>query len=71
MMTIYVQLLQKELEGRLSETALEYIENVVNGGQRISRLIDGLQFTRLGGMAEIKPVPVDAEMAVREALGDL
>ena len=72
MMTIYVQLLQKELEGRLSETALEYIENVVNGGQRISRLIDGLlQFTRLGGMAEIKPVPVDAEIAVREALGDL
>ena len=72
MMTIYVQLLQKELEGKLSETALEYIENVVNGGQRISRLIDGLlQFTRLGGMAEIKPVPVDAEMAVREALGDL
>ncbi len=72
MMTIHVQLLKKELEGRLSETALEYIENVVNGGQRISRLIDGLlQFTRLGGMAEIKPVPVDAEMAVREALGDL
>jgi signal transduction histidine kinase len=72
MMTIYVQLLQKELEGKLSKTALEYIENVVNGGQRISRLIDGLlQFTRLGGMAEIEPVPVDAEIAVREALGDL
>lgn len=72
MMTIYVQLLQKELHGTLSETALEYIENVINGGQRISRLIDGLlQFTRLGGMSEITPVAVDAQIAVREALGDL
>ena len=72
MMTIFVQLLQKELQGKLSEPALGYIQNVIKGGQRISRLIDGLlQFTRLGGMAEIKPVPVDAEMALREAVGDL
>ncbi|MEP6509681.1 MAG: ATP-binding protein [Gemmatimonadales bacterium] len=72
MMTIYVQLLQKELAGKLSETATECIQNVAIGGERISRLIDGLlQFTRLGGMAEIKPVPVDATLAVREAVGDL
>ena len=72
MMTIYVQLLQKELEGQLSETAIGYIDNVVNGGQRISRLINGLlQFTRLGGMAETKPVPVKADLAVKDALADL
>ncbi len=72
MMTIYLQLLQVELAGNLSETAGEYVTHVVNGEQRISRLLDGLlQFTRLGGMAEITPIPVDASVAVREALGDL
>ena len=72
MMTIYVQLLQRDLQGQLSGNATEYIENVVNGAQRISRLIDGLlQFTRLGGSESLKPIRVDAGVALEEALEDL
>jgi signal transduction histidine kinase len=72
MMTIYVQLLQREFQGQLSGSATEYMQNVVDGAQRISRLIDGLlQFTRLGGAESIKPSRVDAGVALEEALEDL
>ncbi|MDP9055703.1 MAG: ATP-binding protein [Acidobacteriota bacterium] len=72
MMSIYTQLLQKELAGSMSRTALVYIEKILNGAQRLSRLIDGLlQFTRLGGLHQLTAVPVDAQAALKEALDDL
>jgi signal transduction histidine kinase len=69
MMTVYVQKLQRKLADELDEESRGYISNVVKGGERISRLIDGLlEFSRLGEVDTSDPVPVNAQAALKEAL---
>lgn len=70
--SIYVQLLEKELRSSLSETAQEYVTFVLRGTKRISNLLDGLlQFSRLGGADPVKRFAISAETALREAVDDL
>ena len=72
MMTVYVQLLQRKLGPLIDSEAQTFVEHVVNGGQRISRLIDALlQFTRMGEVDEAAPASGNAEVAFIEALEDL
>jgi signal transduction histidine kinase len=72
MITIYVQLLQKEFGGHLTGDARMYIDRVVDGSQRIARLMDGLlQFTRIGEMQSVRITPVCSQAALQEALADL
>jgi len=72
MITVYVQMLQRRLEGQLDTLSDTYITQVVNGAHRISRLMDGLlQFSRIGEIEAVEPCRVDAEPAFREAIDDL
>jgi PAS domain S-box-containing protein len=72
MMTAYVQMLQRRVGHQLDEESRSYIARVVNGGERISRLIDGLlEFSGLGALDGDKPKRVSAEAALSEALGNL
>src|SRR5947209_7614361 len=72
MITIYVNMLQRKLGDRLDSQDQSYVAQVVNGAQRISRLIEGLlQFSRIGEIDGTRPSPVDAGVALEEALNDL
>ena len=72
MMTVNAQMLQRKLNVQLGDDGRRYVSDIVNGGKRISGLIDGLlQFSRVGEIAETGSVPVDAEAALTEALLDL
>ena len=72
MMTVNVQMLERKLAEELDEESRGYISNVVKGGERISRLIDGLlEFSRLGEVDTSDRVPVNAESALKEALDNL
>ncbi len=72
MMTVNAQMLQRKLDTQLGDDGLRYVSDIVNGGKRISGLIDGLlQFSRVGETAEAGRVPVDTESAFKEALLDL
>ncbi len=72
MMTINAQKLQRKLIPGLDQESRQYITDIVNGGKRTSRLIDGLlEFSRIGAIGKAEPVPVDAEAAFAEALLDL
>lgn len=68
MIMLYTQLLQNKLE--LENSPLT--ANIVEGAQRISRLLDGLlQFSRLGEYDAAAPSVVDTEAALRDTLEDL
>jgi len=72
MITIYVQLLQRSFRDQLDAQAAEFIDQILNGARRISRLIDGLlQFSRVGEAEDHKASPVDADDALRGALENL
>jgi PAS domain S-box-containing protein len=72
MITVYAQMLQRRLDEQLDEPSRSYIDQVIKGGERASRLIDGLlEFSRLGEVEEAKPGRVSAEAALDEALSDL
>jgi len=72
MVLIYSELLQRDLGSKYGAQADEFIGYVVTGAQRISRLIDGLlEYLRTGEIEAPESVPIPAEDAFREALGDL
>lgn len=72
MVLIYAELLQRDLKGQYGTQADEFISHVVNGAQRISRLIDGLlEYLRTGEIEPAMQAPVDANAALNEALEDL
>lgn len=72
MIMVYVDMLQRGLGQHLDEQAKTFMTHVVNGAQRISRLIEGLgEFSRVGEMDTAEPSTVNAEAALREALDDL
>lgn len=72
MMTIFSQMLALRLDEKLDDEGRLYISHVINGGRRISRLVDGLlEFTRLGELGQVRPVSVNAELALSEALDNL
>jgi PAS domain S-box-containing protein len=72
MMTISAQKLQRRLVPQLDQESCQSVTEIVNGGKRISLLIDGLlQFSRIGEIGKAEPTPVDTEAAFGEALLDL
>ncbi|MCU1330353.1 MAG: sensor signal transduction histidine kinase, partial [Bryobacterales bacterium] len=72
MITVYAQMLERRLDAQLDEASRSYIEQVIKGGERASRLIDGLlEFSRIGEVEEAKPGRVSSEAALDEALSDL
>jgi PAS domain S-box-containing protein len=72
MMRVYAQMLQRKLSEQLDHTSRSFIDEIIKGGERASRLIDGLlEFSRLGDLDEGKPERVSAEAALNEALSDL
>jgi PAS domain S-box-containing protein len=71
MITSYLQLLQRRYEGRLDETADEFIHYAVDGADRMKALIDDLlQYSRIGS-AEVQRVPVDADAVLGSVLRSL
>ncbi|MEO7145048.1 MAG: ATP-binding protein [Bryobacteraceae bacterium] len=72
MIAIYVQLFQEEAGGRLGEESREHLTRVLNGTQRMSRLIDGLlEFSRVAEIDAKPSAPVESESALNDALKDL
>ena len=72
MVTIHAQLLARMLKGQLAEEANGYLKQIVNGTERISRLIDGLlEFSRVGDAEKAESQTVNTEAAFEEALGNL
>ncbi|NRB76458.1 MAG: hypothetical protein HRU46_19015 [Verrucomicrobiales bacterium] len=71
MVTSFLQLLQKRYEGKLDEKADEYIFQAVDGAERMRGLIRGLlELARVNRDIE-KPVVVDVNQVVKEALKNL
>jgi signal transduction histidine kinase len=67
----FTQLLAKRYSGLLDERADQYIEFAVDGAKRMQRLIqDLLMFSRVG-RAELRPVDVDLNRILAEAVADL
>ncbi|MGN6196897.1 MAG: sensor histidine kinase [Ginsengibacter sp.] len=59
MVTSFLQLLDKKLDGSLDEKSKTYINHAVDGAERMKRLIqDLLEYSRVGNM-ELKVVDVD------------
>lgn len=72
MVTIHAQLLARKLKGQLAEEASGHVKHIVDGGARISRLIDGLlEFSRVGDAGTAESQTVNTEAAFEEALGNL
>ncbi|MFD2232251.1 sensor histidine kinase [Phaeospirillum tilakii] len=66
--TIYVSLLEEDLQGQLSGEAAESLAYVRDGVRRMERLItDLLDYARVGRSAEDRPVPLDAVIATARA----
>ena len=64
----FSQLLERRCRGKLDADADEYIDFIVEGGNRMQRLIrDLLRVSRVETQAK-EPVPTDAARAAREAL---
>ncbi len=71
MINSFVQLLQKNLEGKLDTDTGEYLHYVLEGARRIQRLIDDLlSYTRLGARS-LSPQLLDLGEVVGEALSNL
>jgi PAS domain S-box-containing protein len=72
MVTIHAQMLERNLKGQVAEEASLHLKQVVDGAQRISRLVDGLlEFSRVGETETRQTARVDTEAAFEEALGNL
>jgi PAS domain S-box-containing protein len=71
MITIGIQMFRRHSGGNLDSGANELLDQIDNGAQRISRLIDGLlQFSRAGDIPA-DPASADAEAALKEAIGNV
>jgi PAS domain S-box-containing protein len=71
MITIGIQMFRRHAGGNLDSGAAELLNQINDGAQRISRLIDGLlQFSRAGDIPA-DPAPADAEAALKEAIGNV
>jgi light-regulated signal transduction histidine kinase (bacteriophytochrome) len=71
-MSVSAQLLQRRLSERLDQESHTWIDQIVTGAQRISRLLNGLlQFSRIGETAANESTRVNATSAAKEALADL
>lgn len=67
----FASLLAKRYEGKLDAAAEEYIDFVVDGTQRIQRMIqDLLLYTRAGGPVSER-TPVDCEAVLMQVMSDL
>ena len=59
MVSSFLQLLHRRIEGKLDEESKSYINYAVDGAERMKKLIhDLLEYSRVGSM-ELKPVDVD------------
>lgn len=66
----FVQLLQEDAVGTLSEPNLKHLQTISQAAQRMGTLIDDLlAFSRVG-RAEIQKVPVDLNRLLREVLAE-
>jgi PAS domain S-box-containing protein len=71
MITSYLQLLERRYEGRLDETAEEFIHYAVDGADRMKALIeDLLRYSRIGS-TEVERSAVDADAVLAGALRSL
>jgi PAS domain S-box-containing protein len=72
MVSIHAQMLERKLEGQLSDEASGYVKQVLDGANRISRLIDGLlEFSRVGNVETSERATANTEAAFEEAMGNL
>jgi PAS domain S-box-containing protein len=72
MITIYSQLLEQTLADQVTDKQRLFMNQVMMGTKRITRLIDGLlQFSRTGAAEREQPAPVDMEAALQETLDAL
>jgi PAS domain S-box-containing protein len=68
MVSSFLQLLQKQYEGKLDETGTKYIHYAVDGADRMKRLIlDLLQYSR-AGTASLEIASIDVNQLVDEVL---
>ncbi|MGE5545956.1 MAG: ATP-binding protein [Solirubrobacterales bacterium] len=71
MVSSYVQMLARRYEGKLDQSADEFIGFAVDGAKRMSQMINSLlEYARVGTRGE-EPHPVDAGAAMRRALVNL
>lgn len=65
-------LLVERMPEGLDPDAVMYVDRIVGSAARMKRLIeDLLMFSRVGGSAEIRPVPVDCGLVLRSVLESL
>lgn len=71
MVASYTELLRRQFQGHIDETADLYIDYAVEGAQRLSRIVnDLLTYSRVGS-APGSFVPTDTEQLVESVLADL
>jgi PAS domain S-box-containing protein len=69
--TGFIDLLERQYKGQLDEKADEYIERIVDGADRMQRLItDLLDYSRVG-QEEISLTPIDLEAVLGRVLSNL
>jgi signal transduction histidine kinase len=65
-------LLMERMPEGLDPDAVMYVDRIVGSAARMKRLIeDLLMFSRVGGRAEVRPVPVDCGLVLRSVLESL
>lgn len=69
--TSYIQLLQRQLQGRLDERAEEFIGYAVDAARRMTNLIDGLLDYAHASSGKHQAAAIDAGKALREAVDNL
>ncbi len=72
MVALYSQMIELQYAGRLDQNAHQYLSFIVNGAQRMERLLrDLLDYSRLGAMSEEPPGLVDCAAVMEKVVLNL
>jgi light-regulated signal transduction histidine kinase (bacteriophytochrome) len=72
MVALYSQMIELQYAGRLDQNAHQYLSFIVNGAQRMGRLLqDLLDYSRLGAMSEEPPGLVDCAAVMEKVVLNL
>jgi PAS domain S-box-containing protein len=72
MVSMYGAMLERKFGGQLGDTGDEYIRYIVDGAERMQKLIDDLlAFTRISVLDQIKPEEIHANLGLDTALKNL